>query len=235
MSISDLFSPTSQDGLSDLSDGDLIVAALCVEVQAPKGAHSSGAHNEEALEEALDEAAWRLAVILDLAKSQATTEAIIKRGFEVVSVWPMVSAIACHSGLFRTSSRRQDYPEARHDEHAMVLAALRTRHAASIARLTVSELTQRAPSSRIDFESVFEMAVLEESLRVTTEPALLLAVLRQGSTLHSDIALTRLTEVGDEAALQLALPLAKRTSAGGYYDGAERIQRALERLATASA
>ncbi len=221
MSISDLFSPSSDDELSALSDGDLIVAALCIEPSSD--------------EDLRDEAAWRLAVILDLAKSQATAEVILKRGFEVASVWPMVSAIACHSGLFIAASRRQDYPDARHDQHAVVLAALRTRHAASITHLVVSALTQRPPSSRIEFESVYELAVLEESLRVITDPQLLLAVLRQGSTLHSDIALTRLTEVGGKDALSEALPITKRSSAGGYYDGYQRALNALDRLATTPA
>jgi hypothetical protein len=221
MSISDLFTPSSDDELSNLSDGDLIVAALCIEPSSD--------------EDARDEAAWRLAVILDLAKSQATAEVILKRSFEVASVWPMVSAIACHSGLFNTTSRRQDYPEARHDHHAMVLAALRTRHAASIAHLVVSELAQRPPSSRIEFESVHELAVLEESLRVITDPQLLLAAIRQGSTLHSDIAITRLTEVGGKYALFEALPITKRSSADGHYSGHQRVLNALDRLATTPA
>lgn len=224
MPVSDLFSHSSNDELLALTDDDLIVASLCVQPSED--------------EDEFDDAAWRFAVILSLAKSPSTTQAVLKRAFEVVPMWPLYSALACHGGLYDPLAKDNPYPDARHEEHATAMAVTRSNSGDLVANAAASLLVNRARTAHgakrgsIQFADVFEMTALEEALRVLSDPELLLYVMKHGTTLHSDIAATRLTELDDVDALRDALKVAPYAGVLEPYSARNRIQRAIECLET---
>jgi hypothetical protein len=191
MQVSDLFNPVvGERDLSALSDEDIVIAALCVQ-RSPSA-------------QAQAENAALLAELLLHARQCETARIVSRIALDVVPVTDIVVELAALLPC-------EPHADARHNMHNDVLTLETHRNGVELMKVAAAILSSHieAPRQR---DAVYPSMVVEEAIKHITDVDVLLDVVRRGGTMQKDKAATRIAQIGDRAATQLALGMSSGTT-----------------------